>query len=275
MRTLSHSASREYYLAVAAAIERNSLHPLAKAITEYARQQPIPLLKADNVREQIGFGIFADVDGHPYRLSKVAESLGMSIGLFSGQGEELAYFEFEDELRSDSKEVLGKLSQRGLQLYLFTGDKKTRANELADKLGVPIVVEAECSPERKKERIEELRNKGIVTVMIGDGINDAPALAAADIGMVFSHNDQTASTDAADVVFLGGDLALVLDAIQLAMDTVRVAKHCIFFGIGASVVGMGFAAFGMIPPIVGAVLQEIIDVVVILYALRTSVFLIK
>lgn len=260
----------ETLIGISAAIERNSLHPLAKAIVNYAKINNIPPVTVTHLHEKIGFGIYGTVDTATFHLSKIVGSEGMSIGLFDSQNTILLQFEFEDRVKSDSHSVLKSFDLAGHQLFMFTGDKKHRAEALVANFPVPVTVVAECTPDEKKDRIVELRNQGKITAMIGDGINDSPALAAADVGMVFSHDEQTASTDAADIVFLGGNLGLVLDATILATSTIRVAKQCIWFGIGASAIGMIAATLGFIPPIIGAILQEAIDVVVILYALRTS-----
>ena len=257
-------------------VKKVTYHPtqlsekMVLAIVHYAKEQKAPLEFANNIQEKIGTGISATINGLEYYLSKTPNSLGMSIGLFSGNHEIIAEFEFDDQIKNDSQQILQELHNNGLQLSMYTGDKIDRAKALVHPLGIPMSIEANCSPQEKKEKIIALKKKGLTMGMIGDGINDAPAIAAADVGMVFSHEGQTAATDAADIVFLGGDLSLVLEAIHLSSQTVGIAKQCIFFGIGASIVGMTFAAFGFLPPIFGAFLQEGIDIIVILYALQTS-----
>ena len=125
-------------------------------------------------------------------------------------------------------------------------------------------------PEDKQQGIQDLRKEKRVIAMIGDGINDAPALALADVGMVFSDEEQTAASEAADIVLLGGNFALASETFTIAKRTIRIALQSILWGIGISIVGMILAAFGLIPPLLGAGLQEAIDVAVILNALRAS-----
>lgn len=255
-------------LAIAEALERNSLHPLAKTIVSFAKDKKSPIFHAENVKEIIGSGIKGLINNKEYSLSKLKEE-GMAIGIWEGKTL-LAIFRFEDEIKKESKTILSYLKNLGLELFIFTGDKKASAEKVAKEIGGNITVKAECSPEDKKEGIEALKKEGKATAMIGDGINDAPALAFADVGMVFSNDEQTAASETADIVFLGGDFSLVLDSFKIAKRTIGIALGSIKWGIGLSIVGMIFAAFGLIPPIVGAFLQEAIDVAVILNALRSA-----
>ena len=174
-------------------------------------------------------------------------------------------------MKVDSKRILGKLKLSGLHLSIFTGDKKEATEQLLKSVGgIDISVKTECTPEDKMKGIQLLRKQGRVTAMVGDGINDAPALAAADVGMVFSNEEQTAASEAADLVFLGGDFSLVLTSLGIAKRTMNIALQSIWFGIGLSILGMTFASVGMIPPLMGAFIQEVIDVAVIFNALRAS-----
>jgi heavy metal translocating P-type ATPase len=260
-------------LAIVEAIERSSLHPLAKALVSYAREngaRPAHApVHATDVREEIGRGIGGVVEGTRYTLSRLQNGGGMAIEL-TREGERLAVFAFEDQIKDDSRETIERLRRDGLSVLIFTGDRREAALKVAERLGSDVVVRAECSPADKQAGIEELRQHKKVTAMVGDGINDAPALALADVGLVFSNEEQTAASEAADIVFLGGDFKLVGEAVAVSRRAVRIALQSILWGIGLSVAGMGLAAFGFVPPILGAALQEAIDVGVILNALRAS-----
>ena len=255
-------------LSISAALERNSLHPLAKTIVNFTKEKKSPVMHAEKVKEIIGHGIEGIINNRKYSLTKLKEE-GMTIGVWE-EKKLLAVFRFEDEIKKESKTTLGYLRNLGLELFIFTGDKKANADKIAKELGGDIAVEAECSPEDKKEGIENLKKQGKTTAMIGDGINDAPALAYADVGMVFSNDEQTAASEAADIVFLGGDFSLVFDTFNIAKKTIKIALQSILWGMGLSIGGMILAAFGLIPPITGAFLQEAIDVAVIINALRAS-----
>ncbi len=256
-------------IAIAEAIERNSLHPLAKAIVRYAKEKKVARVKAEKITEKIGQGIFGEVDGTNYRLSKLGSNEGMKIGLYKGQTE-LGIFTFEDEIKPESKKIINRFKGMGFKLFIFTGDKQVAADKVAAVLGEGIEIKAECTPADKQAGIKQLQDKKQVVAMVGDGINDAPALALADVGMVFSNEEQTAASEAADVVFLGGDFKHVSEVLNLSKRTIHIAMQSILVGMGLSLLAMVIASFGLIPPIVGAGIQEAIDVGVILNALRAS-----
>ncbi len=256
-------------LEIAESIERNSLHPLAKAVVEFAKEKKTKIIHAQNIQEKIGDGILGTVNGSIYKLAKMESKEGMAIGIYE-KNTLLAYFKFEDEIKKESKTIIHTLKNKGFELFIFTGDKKQAAEKLVKNLGLDVTIKAECTPEDKQKGIVELKKRGKITAMVGDGINDAPALALADVGMVFSNEEQTAASEAADLVFLGGNFSLVVDSINIAKRTIYIAKQSIFVGIGISIVGMIFASLGFIPPIGGAFLQEAIDVAVIINALRAS-----
>lgn len=272
IKILDNNYSYNKILSLTSALERSSLHPLAKAIVEFAKEKKAPIFFAKSIEEKVGSGISGEVEGERYSATKLDPSAssgqGMEIGL-SHNKKLIAIFSFEDEIKQESKEIINRLKEMGLEIFIFTGDKKEAAQKVSEKLG-GVKVRAECTPADKQEGIKELQKQGKIVAMVGDGINDAPALALADVGLVFSNEEQTAASEAADIVFLGGEFGLVLNAIKISKRTINIAKQSILWGIGMSIAGMGFASFGFIVPILGAGLQEGIDVIVILNALRAS-----
>ena len=221
-KNLSKDYSDQEIWAIAESIERNSLHPLAKAVVTFAKENKAPVLHAKKIEEKVGSGISGVLNKQTYTLSKLPSKEGMMIGIFAGN-KHLATFVFEDEIKQESKEIIKNLKRRGFQLFIFTGDKKEAAEKVVADLGEDIVIKAETKPEDKQAGIAELKKQGIVTAMVGDGINDAPALALADVGMVFSNEEQTAASEAADMVFLGGNFSLVIDSLNIAKRTI---EHC-------------------------------------------------
>ncbi len=269
VRIITKSYTEKEILAIAEALERNSLHPLAKAVVNYASSKKSTRVHAVKVEETIGLGIQGFVNGKKYLLAKLKEEKGMSIAL-SEKGKVLATFEFEDQIKEDSKEVIKYFKAMGMQLLILTGDKWEAADKLSKVLGKGVEIKAELSPVQKLDEINKLKSSGKVVAMIGDGINDAPSLASADVGIVFSNEEQTAASEAADIVFLGGEFKGIPALYKISKNTINIAKQSIIGGIGLSIIGMIFASVGLVPPIYGAVLQEAIDVAVILNAIRAS-----
>ncbi len=263
------SYSESQVLAIASSIEHNSLHPIAKAIVLHARAQQVEPAHAINIQEKIGEGISGEVDGTRYLLAKYSASDHFTIALKSGE-QLIALIEMADAMKQGSKEQMQQLIAQGYALEMLTGDKEAVAQEVAAQVGVAMMIQANCTPEQKLQRIRELQEQGYVVAMVGDGINDAPALAAANVGIVFSNEENTAASEAADIVLLGGELQQVLSVFGVARRSIRIALQSIWIGIGLSVICMIAAAFGHIPPLVGSLLQEGIDILVIVNALRAS-----
>lgn len=260
--------SKEKVTSIFVAIERNSLHPLASAVIAFGKHaKPLP---ATNIKEILGKGIEGTVEGTSYTIKRTqTQSSDMEIGLYKGNFL-ISTIVLEDEVKAESREVIRQLKNIHMNIMIFTGDKLETAKHLVANLGLAIEIKAEQKPEDKQNGIEKLKKGGATVAMVGDGINDAPALALADVGIVFASEEKTAASEAADIVLLGGGFSSVLFSILSAKRTIKIAKQSIIVGIGLSTIFMVGAAFGLIPPLIGAVLQEGIDVAVILNALRAA-----
>ena len=266
-------------LAAAASLERYSKHPLANAILELARQRGSALSEVSRVSERPGEGLRGVTNGREVWITgrnKVsAESLhlppveaGLECFVFLG-GVFAGLFRFEDSPRGDSRVFLGHLSPRHrvTKLILVSGDREAEVRSLAAKIGIEAAYGAK-SPEDKVElvRAETSKQK---TVFVGDGINDAPAMQAATVGVAFGHESDITS-EAADAVVLERSLAKVDELIHIGRRMRRVALESAIGGMALSSAGMVLAAYGLLPPIGGAVAQEMIDLVAVLNAVRVA-----
>ncbi len=255
----------------ACSLELHSIHPLARAVVWASKERGIKTLPATNVSESIGTGIAGNVNGHyitithaPHRNRKA----GCISLLLTEDGIATALFHFSDKLKNNAVKLLSSLSDSGIRIVILTGDSKEHAEEAFK--GVPLDIHADCTPEKKYQIVEDARANGEIVAMIGDGLNDAPALAKADIGIVFSGTENSASVSTADIAIIGSRLELIPELLVIAHRSVQIAKQSVYSGIGLSTIGMGFAASGFIPPVQGAILQEVIDVAVILNSLRST-----
>jgi P-type E1-E2 ATPase len=175
-----------------------------------------------------------------------------------------------DHLRADAPGLVDGLRSAGIQhVAMATGDSTAVAEEIGREVGVDRIY-AEQSPEQKLDVVRSIREEPGLrpVVMVGDGINDAPALALADVGVAMGTAGATVASETADVVILVDRIGRVADAVEIGRRSLRIARQSVLAGIGLSLGAMGFAAFGFIPPVYGALLQEGIDVAVILNALR-------
>jgi len=271
-------------LRLAASLDRLSSHPLAKALVAGAEERDLRLTIPQEVEEQFGSGVRGTVDGHRVlvgsarflRAHQVEPQL--PTGLDGGDAKVLVAIDGEfsgvalvgDRLRADSAELVPRLREAGVRhVALVTGDRAAVAEAVGQTLGVDRVY-AEQTPEEKLDVVRALRERPDLrgVVMVGDGINDAPALALADVGIAMGSAGATVSSETADAVILVDRVDRVADAIRIGRRSLHIAKQSVLAGIGISLIAMGFAAAGYVPPVEGALLQEAIDVGVILNALR-------
>jgi Cd2+/Zn2+-exporting ATPase/Cu+-exporting ATPase len=260
-------------LSLAASAERYSEHPLAEAVRAAARAQNAQLYEPENFEALPGLGIRANVNGRVVavgnrRLISSADSLPM-IKQLEGQGKTLlflacndeltAIFAASDTLRPEVPTALAELHALGIQhIELLTGDNEHTASALAEKLGVQY--RANLLPEDKIQIVKEYQAQGHIVVMIGDGVNDAPALAQSDVGIAMGAAGTDVAIEAAHIALLREDWTLVPEVIRLARRTMRVVKMNLAFTAVYNVVGLTLAAFGILPPVLAAAAQSLPDV---------------
>jgi len=273
-------------LKTAASIEQFSTHILARSIVNKAKEENLTLIEPENIKETLGKGVCGEIGGVTYFIgkeaylnqnnidtesvlesSKSARAEGNVMIHIATKDEVVASIVFSDTIRTNTKEALGAIKGKGAKLVLVTGDSNARANTIGKELGFTDI-KSDCLPEDKVKIVNEFESKKIKSIMIGDGVNDAPALKAASVGIALGHHGETASTDTADAIILVDDLNKVSELISISHKTMRIAKESVLTGMGLSIVAMVVASAGYLPPIYGALLQEGIDVLVILNALR-------
>ena len=266
----------------AAALDQASKHPIAQAIVAAARARGTALPVPEMVVETPGGGVAGTVDGRRVVVggagfvasqAGVAEpesavvDTGSVIVSLAVDGKLMGHLVMADALRPGTAALLAGLRRLGVaRILLATGDRRAVAEAVTEGLGFDAV-RADLTPDQKVMLVLAERETGPV-MMVGDGVNDAPALAAAEVGVAMGARGAAASAEAADVVLLVDHLDRLLPGIEVAQRSRRIALESVVAGIGLSVLGMIAAAFGYLTPVQGALLQEVIDVAVILNALR-------
>ena len=271
-------------LRIAASLDQASKHIIAQTIVAEARKRGLALAIPTEVVETPGEGVSGRVDGRPVLvggLHYVAGKVGGAVtSMLPGErppgalasavavdGKFAGVLILSDQLRAGTEQLLKSLRALGIErIVLATGDRHEVAQAVASGLSIDLV-RSELAPDAKVLTVLSERKNGPV-MMIGDGVNDAPALAAADIGLAMGAKGAAASAEAADVVLLVDQLDRVLPAIRIARRSRFIALQSVIAGMGLSFLAMIAAAFGHLPPVEGALLQEAIDVAVIFNALR-------
>ena len=274
-------------LRLAAAVEQGASHLLARVVVDEAERRFGVVPAATGHEESAGKGVTGQVNGvevsvgaRAFVLSRCRADPGELARLEKPDASLLAYvaidgklagtIEYADEVRPDIPAVLAGLKKWGIsRVLLLSGDHTPNARAIAEKVGI-TEVRGDLRPEDKSSEVLALRKEGAVVLMVGDGTNDAPALSSADVGIALAGHGGGITAEAADVIILIDSLVRVTDAIAIGHRTMSIARQSIWAGLGLSGAAMVVAAFGHIPPTIGAMLQEGIDVAVILNALRAA-----
>ena len=261
-------------LRLAASLERASEHPLAEAIVHGAEEKGIELVKADNFQSVTGKGVTGEVDGHTVAAGnvKLLESLGINAGDLSQQadkqraegktvmliaidGKAAGLIGVADPIKDSTAEAIRDLHAEGIRIVMLTGDSHATAEAVAGKLGIDQI-HAEVLPEQKAELVKQLQADGRIVAMAGDGINDAPALAQAQVGIAMGTGTDVAM-ESAGVTLVKGDLRGIVRARRLSRATMRNIRQNLFFAFIYNTAGVPIAA-GVLYPFFGILLSPMI-----------------
>lgn len=267
-------------LAYAASVEQSSSHILAQAVVHHAEQTNTPFKKIKHIRETAGHGVIGWISGKQVAVGRLdfLDSIGVSTPKKTSEKVDqtttyVAYdnqlvgrIVFSDQTRDDAESMLARLKKAGIKHTLMvTGDSRAVADTIAKKLGITDV-QADCLPADKILAIERVKHKPVG--FVGDGVNDAPVLTSADVGIALGARGSTAASESADVVIMQDDISKVADSVEIAQKTFAIARQSILIGIFISIGLMAVFWTGRFSPLLGAFLQEIVDIVVIINALR-------
>jgi heavy metal translocating P-type ATPase len=274
-----HPFTADELLTSVASAEQYSSHVLAASMIAAATDRGLQLHEAESAYEAATNGVVAHIQGREVAVGKfafVAQHAPDARRTEITPGELAVYVALggvyagallaSDHLRRNAKSTLQRLEELGVrQSMMLTGDAAETAQHVASELGITRV-RAECLPADKVAEVGGIAERPVI--MVGDGVNDAPVLAAADVGIAMGAKGATAASESADAVILVDDISRVALAVRIGRDTVRIALQSIWLGIAISVVLMVIAAFGLIPATGGAIIQELVDLATILAALR-------
>jgi len=260
---------------LAASLELHSPHVVAKAIVTEAERMKLALLPASDVSESHGRQITGSVDGKRVEVgqppadlpiwAKVTSTLRVAVSV---DGKLVALLGLDDPIREDSLHTVDAMRKLGIErVILVSGDIQKTADEIGKQINANEVI-AECSPEQKLELVRrEMKQDSKSVILVGDGINDAPALAAASVGVAMGARGATAASEAADVVIIEDSISHLAYAIDISQGAYSKAKQAGLIGMSLSIAAMLSAAFGVLNPTQAAITQEVIDAAAILWAL--------
>ncbi|MFL0360928.1 heavy metal translocating P-type ATPase [Curtobacterium flaccumfaciens] len=279
--TVAGGPGQEELLRLAASAEQYSSHTLASSIVDAAKAEAISLAPATSAVESEADGVTARVEGRDVAVGtlgfarrRAAQTQpavvpgGRVVSYVVVDGASAGCLVLRDPVRPEARETVAQLRALGVQdVSMLTGDAAATAGAVADEVRVPVL-RAECRPGDKVNAVRAILERPVM--MVGDGVNDAPVLAVADVGVAMGARGATAASETADAVVLVEDVGRVAEAVRIGRETVRIARQSLWVGMGASLGLMLVALTGVVPAVVGAVLQELVDVVTIVAALRAA-----
>ncbi|MGO1882704.1 MAG: heavy metal translocating P-type ATPase [Staphylococcus equorum] len=272
-------------LQLLASAEKGSEHPLAESIVNYAKKNHIPFLEVAHFEAIPGHGIKATIDGKSLcvgnRKFMIEENIAINsaetqLSRFEQDGKTAMMIAIDSELKgtiavadtvkASTSEAIQQLHDLDIEVVMLTGDNERTAQAIAKQVGIDTVI-TEVLPEEKATKIVELQDQGKTVAMVGDGVNDAPALVQADIGIAIGSGTEVA-IEAADVTILGGDLLLIPKAMKASKSTIRNIRQNLFWAFGYNVAGIPIAALGLLAPWVAGAAMALSSVSVVTNALR-------
>ncbi len=275
----SFGTDENEFIKYAASVEQNSEHPFAKAICRFAEEKNIELFESKNFEYLIGSGIKAEVNNKIIKVGskdffeknsinhKKLDAFSQGSQIFVAINEKIAgYFIVDDNIKPDAKKSIAKLHNLGLSTTLLSGDRKQKAKTTAEEIGFNSYF-AEVKPDEKVNKIKELQKNNNVVTMIGDGINDAPALTQANVGIAMGAGTDIA-IESAKVILLNNKINDVVKTFKLSKRTMRVLKQNLFWAFIYNIIGIPLAAMGMLNPMIAALAMAFSSVSVVSNSLR-------